>query len=185
MKHLIKLYNTWERAKDLFVKPSLKVYFGKWRNDPNLPVWRRGPTIHLRRKGKVKSITLPIWLRFYIINSDVRYKWKFDDIRYEFPPQFTIVAFGLSLSLTLHSPTNTAYSCDDYYWESLLYYVHEDKNKPLKRIIELCGTWHVINKDNSGAYFFALRPEYVVHKRQEEYYAAISDIKAQREMVIL
>lgn len=40
---MIKLYETYNKAKDVFVKPKLHWYFGKWRHDPCLPVWRRGP----------------------------------------------------------------------------------------------------------------------------------------------
>lgn len=32
---MIKLYNTWRKVKQIFVKPSLRVYFGNWKNDPN------------------------------------------------------------------------------------------------------------------------------------------------------
>ena len=167
----IKLYNTWEKVKDTFVKPSLKVYFGKWRNDPNLPVWRTGPAIYvcgrknlhklaynaqrgvlittgtmklklgkeeidtkvkeyinhtlpkgikpgeyvwnrdIRKKlkkwhlGWIKPIIyLPRFFRFHIINSDVYWKTKWDEIRYEFPPQLSFIGFGLSLTFTLHCP---------------------------------------------------------------------------------
>ena len=40
---MLKLYKTYNKAKDVFVKPKLMWYFGKWRHDPCLPVWRRGP----------------------------------------------------------------------------------------------------------------------------------------------
>lgn len=40
---MIKLYETYNKAKKVFVKPKLRCYFGKWRHDPCLPVWRRGP----------------------------------------------------------------------------------------------------------------------------------------------
>lgn len=40
---MIKLYKTYNKAKDIFVKPKLHWCFGKWNHDPCLPVWRRGP----------------------------------------------------------------------------------------------------------------------------------------------
>lgn len=40
---MLKLYKTYNKAKDVFIKPKLMWKFGKWRHDPCLPVWRRGP----------------------------------------------------------------------------------------------------------------------------------------------
>lgn len=248
MKHLIKLYNTWEKAKDTFVKPSLRVYFGKWRNDPNLPVWRRGPSIWLiprryrysnsseaytvkdtvmipageasykygdkeyktkcyewvpnhKLPGKLKAgnyvwnrkirkklkkwhlswlppiIKLPIWMKFHIVNLDLGWKTKWDDYRYEFPPQFTIIAFGLSLSFTLHSPIQNDFACDDHYWESILNYIYGNKSGTLKEAIEHTGIWNFCGDDKKDISFFAVRPGYITPQHLEEYYAAVSEIK--------
>ena len=43
----IRLYETFNKAKDFFVKPTIYCSFGKWRNNHLLPVWRRGPIIKL------------------------------------------------------------------------------------------------------------------------------------------
>ena len=43
----LKIYRT---VKDVFVKPKLKWYFGTWKKEPNLPIWRRGPEIRLSKK---------------------------------------------------------------------------------------------------------------------------------------
>ena len=255
MRHLIKLYNTWEKAKDVFVKPSLRVYFGKWRNDPNLPVWRRGPLLYVcKRKNlcrythqvkdsvmiftgtrkfkygdkefeskcydwvpkhklpgrlrcgdtvwnsnirkKLKKwhlswlppiIKLPIWMKFHIVNLDLGWKTKWDTYRYEFPPQFTIIAFDLSLSLTLHCPVKNEFACDDHYWEAILNHLYANKSGRLKETIESTGiwsTWKCKDSDNRTDYF-AVRPEYIAPQHLEEYYAAISEIKAQKERVVL
>ena len=40
----LKIYR---KAKDVFVKPELKWYFGTWKREPNLPIWRRGGSISL------------------------------------------------------------------------------------------------------------------------------------------
>lgn len=244
---MIKLYNTWEKVKDTFVKPSLKVYFGKWKNDPNLPVWRGGPSIWLVRKqyrffnnskvytvkdstriytgevpykfgdkeykskcyewapkhklpGKLKAgdhvwnrnirkklkkwhlswippvIKLPSWTRFYIINYDVDWKTKWGYARYEYPPQFSIIAFGLSLTFTLHCPIKSKYSSDDSYWESILTHLYFNQSGELKETIEQTGIWRRFNDDT---YYFALRPTYIVHDKQPEYYAATSEIKVE------
>ena len=45
----LKIYR---KVKDVFVKPRLKWYFGTWRNEHNLPVWRKGPEIWLTKHGK-------------------------------------------------------------------------------------------------------------------------------------
>lgn len=238
----IKLYNTWEKVKGIFVKPSLKVYFGKWKNDPNLPVWRRGPTIylcprkklikncyilrdsvsvvvgtkkmnlgskeyeakiyefsrhtlpeglasgdyiwnrHIRKKlkkwhlGWIKPVVcLPSWMRFKILNFDVGWKTKFNEVRYEFPPQLSFVGFGLSLTFTLHSPVTCTYCYDDTYWESILIHLYMNKSGELKNTIEEAGIWHRLEEN---VYYFATRPTYIVPDKQDEYYAAISEIKA-------
>lgn len=251
MGKIIKLYNTWEKAKDYFIRPSLRVYFGPWRKDPSLPIWRRGPAIYIpRRKGlynraypvkdsvmiktgvktweyngetlsyncydwapshklpgnlkagdyvwkrsirkKLKKwhlswikpvIHLPVWMRFTIFNHDVLYKWKYDSIRYEYPPQFTIVAFGLSLSFTLHSPVQNALACDDHYWESLLNHVYDNNSGTLKETILNAGIWSRY-KDDKKIDYFALRPSYLKTNRLAEYYATISSIKSQKNQAI-
>lgn len=44
--NFLKIYR---RLKDVFIKPKLKWYFGTWRNELNLPVWRHGPQIRLAK----------------------------------------------------------------------------------------------------------------------------------------
>lgn len=189
----IKLYETYNKAKDLFAKPILKWKFGLWKNDPCLPVWRRGPVIKLynykygenakchsvknsvlictgqepytNSKGETRynkkyaytkqhklpgglkpgdivwnrdirkklrkfglswikpRYQLPTWLAFHIFNYDVCWKTKWNDTRFEFPPQFTIVAFGFSLSFWLVPPKpehDRIYT--DHYWEGIIDY---------------------------------------------------------------
>lgn len=43
----IKLYETYNKVKNVFIKPKLYFKFGLWKNDPCLPIWRRGPIISL------------------------------------------------------------------------------------------------------------------------------------------
>ena len=241
---MIKLYNTWRRAKDTFAKPRLKVYFGKWSKDPNLPVWRTGPPIYLcRRKNLLKNcyflktgvsivtgtrkmkwgaqeyecqvydttyhklpgnlrtgqymwnrdirkklkkwhlswvkpvMYLPMWLKFKIINLDVGWKTKWDDVRYEYPPQFSIIAFGLSLTFTLHCPVSKDYCHDDSYWESILTHLYLNKPRELKETIDECGIWRRVG-DEGNTEYFSVRPEFIIQAKQEEYYAATSEIKA-------
>lgn len=108
MKRWRFLY-VWRRCHGAFVKPKLKWYFGLWRHEGNLPVWRRGNTIHFgeykerndtydyaklvssewTEEGKknhpilsklVKpTYVLPNWLSFYFFNSDIMYKSKWSE----------------------------------------------------------------------------------------------------------
>ena len=245
---MCKLYNVWKEAKDYFVKPKLRVYFGLWKNDPNLPVWRRGPFIRLTKTkahtvkdsvlihthsvpfiwhgktyhtkcydwvpkhklpGKLKPgdyvwnrdirkklkkwhlsrippiIYLPIWTRFHIININVIWKDKYDTPRYEYPPQFSIIAFGLSLTFTLHCPVNNEYTSDDSYWESILDYLYYNDYNKLEGAIDHCGICRRFLGEKKGINYFAVRPEYITDKHKEEYYAAISNIRKQKDEVIL
>lgn len=162
MGKIIKLYNTWRKAKDVFIKPSVKVYFGPWKKDYNL---RWLPT----------KIKLPYWMMFRIINRDVGWKTKWDEARYEWPPQFSIIAFGLSLTITLHGPQCDEFACDDHYWEAILNYVYMNKSGSLKEAIELSGVWTSFKQ--GGKNYFSVRPGYITPQHLEEYYAAVSEIK--------
>lgn len=201
---MFDLYKTYNKAKDVFAKPKLKVTFGLWRNSYGLPVWRSGPMLHIgkynqyyrpnfwqhytvERKGDVKEdgsivkydskgiskhtppkgcegfvwkrsirkklkklrlgwikpvYTLPIWLSFYWFDWDVMYKWKYDTIRYEYPPQFTIVFFGLALTFMLIAPQEDEHDCADFYWESLLSYLYQDEcEHDIAKTLNFCGQW--------------------------------------------
>lgn len=105
MKEFRFLY-VWKQCHGAFIRPKLKWYFGSWRKEGNLPVWRRGNTIHFGKykernntydyarlvssewteEGKknhpilsklVKpTYELPYWLSFYFFNSDIMWKIK-------------------------------------------------------------------------------------------------------------
>lgn len=45
--------DTWKKYKDIFIKPKFKWYFGTWRHESNLPVWRRGPQIRFGKYGEI------------------------------------------------------------------------------------------------------------------------------------
>ena len=49
---IIKLYETYNKVKDVFKKPVLKFKACKWQDSPLLPVWRSGPTICLGKYGE-------------------------------------------------------------------------------------------------------------------------------------
>lgn len=225
----IKLWETYNKVKDVFVKPKIGFYWGKWRNDPCLPCYRCGPTISLvnvfkwdktyrvqdvvKVKGKLEKITLPdgattniqcyersehklpggltswdymwkrayrkklrkfglgwlkprytlpIWFAFHIFNHDLFYKtkWTAYDFRYEFPPQFTIVLFGISFSWWLKAP-----ELADFYWEGILHYLYGKEPKSLKNAIYEVGKWRKVG----GESYFGLKKEYLKPKYWDEY----------------
>lgn len=237
---MIKLYKTYNKAKDVFVKPKLHWKFGLWKHDPCLPVWRRGPIIDIggsiyktnakcyqvknsvniydgereytcidgstatykvyktvyhklpnnlnrfdivwkreyRKKWWAKIIparlNLPIWFAFHIFNRDVvwKTKWTNYDFRYEFPPQFTIVFFGLSLSFWLYPECESETDSPYHYWESLLTYIYGKRAGDLLQTVIDCGKW-TQSKNNKDTEFFALSKNYIKPKYYEIYDEAI------------
>ena len=115
-------------------------YFHKLPKGCENGVWFRNIRKNLRkfRLGWLKPVyELPLYLSFYIFDFDVCYKLKYDEFRYEFPPQFTIVFFGISLSFWLNAPEETYNpiwsNCS--YWESMLWYLNEcDLDENYKRV---------------------------------------------------
>lgn len=235
---MIELYKTYNKAKDMFVKPKLKVKFGLWKNMSGLPVWRRGPQIFLakhhqyytpkswqhyvvekagnqrvdgtvvkydsigtskhklpkdcngpvwrrdiRKKlrkwglGWLKPMyTLPLWLSFYCFNWDVIYKWKYDTIRYEYPPQFTLVFFGIALSFTLEPPIEEEFDMVDWYWESLLSYLYQEEcEKNLEKTLHFCGKWeHSREYGKFTTSTFQLKKHYIKPQYHDEYDKAVN-----------
>ena len=127
-------------------------------------------------------IYLPKFLTFSFINHDVFWKTKYGDIRYEDPPQLSIVLFGISLTITLHSPSTDKYCDDDGYWTSVL--VHSfNKSRVLRETIEECGVWSTMT--DAPVSYFTVRPQFIQKGRLEEYYAVVSDIQAERNQKIV
>lgn len=113
MKEWRFLY-VWKQCHGAFIRPKLYWYFGSWRKEGNLPVWRRGNTIHFgeykerkdtydyaklvssewTEEGKKNhpilskflkpTYELPYWLSFYFFNSDIMYKTKWSEDDYRY-----------------------------------------------------------------------------------------------------
>ena len=234
---MFKMYKPWGKVKDIFVKPSLKVYFGSWKKDPNLPAWRSGPIIYLcgrknfykkthtvkdsvqictgtksikwgaenyetkvyapapahRLPGKLKYydsvwnsdirrklrkkhlswippiIRLPYWMTIKAFDWDVMWKTKYGEVRYEYPPQLSIIFFGLSLTFTLHCPLDDKY--DDDYWESILIFLY-GSNHTIEDAIKEAGEVTIL-KDNTK--YKVLSKEFLLPKWHDEYDKAIKD----------
>ena len=246
MGKIIKLYNTWEKVKHIFVKPSLKVLFftksylrgpiiyicpRKWlfskchnlKNGAYISIGTKTMTLgdkeystkvydytkhqlpnnlkqydivwnsNIRRKLKkwhlnwIKPVIyLPRWMRFKIENYDVQWKYKFDDIRYEFPPKFSIIAFGRQLTFTLQSPVQDDFALDDSYWEAILNHIYSNKTGTLKETIELTGIWKKLGQTKKDdVEYFAVRPDFITDEYLDEYYTAVSEIKRDKNKFIL
>lgn len=52
-KYKNNFLDTWKSVKDVFIKPNLRFYFGPWKKEGNLPVWRRGPQIRFGKYGEI------------------------------------------------------------------------------------------------------------------------------------
>lgn len=179
---------TYLKVRKVFRPPKFSFFIGKWKNEPNLPVWRRGKIIQLTKNSKdytqdwdyakLKSTdwteegrknhpilsrlfkpmyVLPIWLSFYVFNYDIwfKVKWEPDDYRYEFPASFTIVFFGLAVSITADE--------DCLYWESILTYLHYKGD--IKKTCDRMGIW---TKCSGGERYFGFNYEFLKDKQLKE-----------------
>jgi hypothetical protein len=136
--------------------------------------WNRNIRIKLRKWGLGwlrPQYYLPLWLSFYIFNRDVTYKWKFDDINYEYPPEFTIVFFGLALSITLSPKLEDENDSPYHYWESLLTFLYQCK-KNVTKTLHFCGQWSTFKNDKEIR-FFQLRKTHLKPKYHQEYDKAV------------
>ena len=121
----------WKQCHGAFIKPKLKWYFGSWRREGNLPVWRRGNTIHFGKYGErndeydyAKLVSsewteegkknhpiiskflkptyeLPYWLSFYFFNSDIMYKTKWSEDDYRYEFPAHITLVFFGLALSV------------------------------------------------------------------------------------
>jgi len=59
------MFKTLWKARDVFKMPKLHIYFGKWINDPCLPIWRRGNIVPLAKYGKYLQLNNKQILSWY------------------------------------------------------------------------------------------------------------------------
>lgn len=189
--------------------------FGRDSN-PCLPVWRRGNSIKLFSKYQTYSFDqnnrslvweqefkdklnkwhlswlkpyyeLPLWLSVYFFKFDMCWKWKYNDVRYEFPPQITLVLFNISFSIWWNKPKNSG-GYDDHYWESILNYTYKyldtlkgksvDIMSQLIGLSDYCGCWTSFGKDDKVEYIWTLQPSYLKNK---EYARALKEHQDMKE----
>lgn len=150
-------------------------------------VWRRDIRKKLKRFGLgwIKPyITFPWWTRVGVIDYDVCWKWKYDDIRFEYPPQFCVIIFGLCLAFTWYVPTNGYYSDNDSYWEGLLEYMYKYDRSMYETVLN-CGLWS--NDFKSNKHWISIRPEYIsdLDARMEYCQAAVELRKQHKDYNII
>jgi len=177
---MIKINKTYNKVKDVFVAPKNAFFFGRWRKSPGLPIWRRGNYIKIFGK----SFNLPIWLSFYIFNWDLFYKtkWTSYDFRYEFPPTFGIVFFGLCFYWWKYWP-HSEHESSDHYWTSILSYLHGEKPGDLFETMKAEGKWTTYNKDNIGTSYFTLQQNYLKPEYWDEYDEAVKKYREWQETI--
>ena len=69
---MFNLYKTYNKAKDVFVKPKLRLEFGRWYNTTGLPVWRRGPILDLYRLLGIDIVSIDTSESTWFAS---KYKW--------------------------------------------------------------------------------------------------------------
>lgn len=163
---MFNIYKTYNKAKEVFVKPRLKISFGLWKHMPGLPLYRY--------PNRILGYNLPLWLSFHFFDYDVMYKWKCDTIRFEYPPQITIVFFGFAIHLVLKPILEDKDDYDDFYWDSLLSYLYQPEcERNITKTLNYCGKWGEPDKSN----FFQLRKTHINPEYHEEYDMAVTNYK--------
>lgn len=126
----MKIFETYNKVKDYYVRPRIVWYFGKYKNDPSYII-RKKPQVKLFGK----RFELPYWLKFEYDSYDVIYKYKWNQVRFEYPPKMSLVLFGISLSIWLKPPTDDIEAMEYAYWESLINW-SENENRWTSRFKE-------------------------------------------------
>lgn len=121
----MKIYRTYNKVARYFEKPRIKWFGGLYLNDPSVIAHRKS-----RVKLFGKWIELPWWLKFEFRTCDVVYKHKWDSVRYEHPPRWSLVLFGISLSFWLVPPTHNQEYLDCNYWESMIEWSEKENRSP-------------------------------------------------------
>ena len=133
----IKLYNTYNKVKDILVKPKLKFWHGKWFN---------APFLFCKCNDEItvfgKTFKVPTWLTFKVYNYDFAGKWKYDSARFEWKGVFAIVLFGYCFSWYLEVPEGDDGQHEDNYYEFMMEFLDGDNASDLIGCIMNEGTIH-------------------------------------------
>ena len=173
----------WRRGNQIKLAKHYSEYETKYDYAKLINSWwtDEGKAKHpiLSKLFKHPVIQLPIWLSFYWFDWDVCWKWKWDEIRYEFNPLFSVVFFGISFNIWLSCPVRGEYFMDDHYWECILNYVYGEK--PFKDIVsftERMSKWSRHDaKDDLYHEYYTLQPEYLKESYRSEYLEKIKEYR--------
>ncbi len=181
LKSFIWIYKT------PFKKPKIKVYFGKItkgtpyflprrlkkiskeerlkRAQNNYEIYLSKPSLKLNSKRKTIKDFLPpanekmfVPRKFGINLVPLGWKTKFDDIRFEYNPAFSFVAFKKQLYVEFsfeNTSENSAGLENECYWEAALFYRHRtpEKESTMSRLVYCVFgndiTWMWTDQDNN------------------------------------
>lgn len=151
------MYKTYNKVARYFEKPRIKWFGGLYLNDPSARVHRKS-----RVKLFGKRIELPWWLKFEFTVNDVTWKYKWDNVRYEYPPRWSLVLFGMSLSFWLVPPTHDQEYLDCNYWESIIEWSENENRMPhmFKEHLISDSYWLEVH-DNERVGIMSTRKEWV------------------------
>jgi hypothetical protein len=110
----------------------------------NFPMVRRAKNkiVKVFRKDYYITWGWPVSIK----TTQLGWKDKFESPRFEWPPQFTILFFGLQFCIWWNAPKleGEEYSNNDKYYEMILHYLKYTVNKDIKEAEE---TWGWIDSD--------------------------------------
>lgn len=124
-KYLQCPFATWWKARKYFKRPRFRFRFGRVKNKG---YWPMASTNYLKWYTSK-------WFPIHIMSSDIGWKDKWHEPRFEMPGHF-IIFFGRNYDtcwqfcMTVHAPeVYCANDCthkdhEDNYWESMLWYLH-------------------------------------------------------------
>lgn len=175
-------FNTWWKARKRFKFPHINWYIGRMqkpytyhRKPESEPIEGLEDGMTLYKDTGYFYFVYYDYLAYYnwhgitVSSSDVQWKWKYDDIRYEHPAYFSIIfgknvrhAFQICFWLTPPKIKNrfiSKYADDNIketsvinpedYWEPMLWYTNGDK-PGLQTAYDNSGIWTRYSKDESG-----------------------------------
>lgn len=83
-----------------------------------------------------KNYSKPVPMKFGFNFCGLGYKYKWEEIRYEWSPILSFVCFGKQFCLLFLAPDK---KCDSQYWESwLYYYLHTNKKETVENRLKQC-----------------------------------------------
>lgn len=138
-------FKSWWKARKYFKLPKISIHF--FSN----PIYNC-PYASFKWIGKILDIR----------SCDVQFKYKYDDIRYEYSPYIWVCffkRFGFSINFNTYykDEFGDTQLLDDFYWEYLLNYVYENKS-----LIEAFGYWYhdsKICKEHKVYFLIPIVPE--------------------------